>query len=426
MRACSRARASGGAARRAPRGAGRAGTAWPPLRCSISRVRRASSAQRGATASRSRSSAAASVSTENSRPATLATPSTSASSGGSRSSWSRMCARSVGGTPASSAGARRVSSTAPPRSTSVPSASQWSSRLRMNSGLPPAAPREHVREAVGRRRGREALREVRGDRAGARRPTAQLLAHAAHAELVRQLDDRRRAPPGGTCRAAAAARARAGAAARRAGRASSRRPSAGPRARARSARVQIASSASSISRSIRARVDALRALAHGLGVRALGQQPGQLHEPRRRALGERGDDGLARRRRGRARRAPRARACTARPGRAAARHWPTPATRAGGRFLQEGVDERALADARLPARPARAARRPDERGASAARSRASSGSRPAGAARPTRLGGQRRARGRERRVVLEDPALELARGRAGRKPSSRSCAASSR
>ena len=142
--------------------------------------------------------------------------------------------------------------------TSAPSASQWSTRLRMNSGLPPARRARTGGEAVRQRARREAPAQVRLDRGVGQAADGERLGDAAHAQVVGQRGDRGLAVlagRAGTCRARAAAPGRGGAAPRRAGRASSRRPSAGPPARARTgAAALIASSASSISRSIRARV----------------------------------------------------------------------------------------------------------------------------------------------------------------------------
>ena len=127
---------------------------------------------------------------------------------------------------------------------------------------------------------------------------------------------------------------------------------------------------------------ALRAVAHRLGVGALVEQPRQLDEPGRRALGERGDDRLGRRpARQLAERLEHRHVRLARPAVAEALADARDAPPDAG---EERVDERALADARLAAHhhAGAAARRP--RAPSAARSRASSGSRPTGAGRPRR------------------------------------------
>ena len=271
------------------------------------------------------------------------------------------------------------------------------------------AAREHAREAVGQRRRRVALLEVGGDRRGRERSDRQLLAQPAHAELARELRDGRVA--GGPERAEQQQPGRLAPAQQRGEQVE--RGVVGPvqvleHQHDRHRRADGVERLEHLAQHARAR-RALGALAGGLRLLAFAQQPRQLHQPRRRAARQRRDDRVAgRSARERAERVEHRHVGLARPALGDALADARDGARRRG-VVQERVHERALADARLARRQhagtasrERARQRraqPRELGLTARRCRG------------PRLGGGRRGRRGERRVVVEDAALERARGR---------------
>jgi hypothetical protein len=157
---------------------------------------------------------------------------------------------------------------------------------------------------------------------------------------------------------------------------------------------------------------ALGAVADGLRVRCLVEQPGQLDEPGRRALGEDGQDGVAVRAADQL--AERledrhVRLALAAVAEALANAGDHVAAATAERLVEEGVDERALAGARLAAdHHAAAAAGPGdaERCAQARELRLAADGRGADARK--RRGGRRLLLGGERGVLLQDAALERA------------------
>ena len=290
-----------------------------------------------------------------------------------------MCARSVGGTPASSASGGHVSSTAPrtlgERAVGEPVVEQVAHEQRVAA----RALRECLREAVRQRR-RTGTGTARWSRDGRGRqpPDAQLLAEPAHGEVVRELDDRRLAL--GAVRAEQQQPGRLAPAQQRGDQVE--RGVVGPvqvlehkhdrrRAADRVERLEHLAQHARAGRS-------LGALAHRLGGRAFAEQPRQLDEPGRGALGQRGDDRLAGgAARQRTERLEHGHVGLARP--ALGQALADARDGAARRVAQERVDERALAGARLACTRARRHAVPTIARPSAARSRASSGSRPAGA-----------------------------------------------